>query len=277
MVAVDEARLAIGDILDGCDPKRVATLDHQAHFPRHETDHAVLARIEPFLAGPNALRAQFAARQMHAGEIAGALRQRHQRILIADIAQIDADAGFTVQQFAQFRHRKTVAGVNADDGRALMQERLDFGDELLREIFKLRTEPCLHALAGPDQFFAEGGERRTLAALGLDQRHAEEIGPPLDQIPDVPIGELGVLRSAGELPGFSNFIENAEHHHRRLRAAFLVKSPDGFDLYVIHCRSLYEVDCISLEGIGTSYHIYKRSSPPNFRHNDRRKYDVDCI
>src|SRR5439155_5468658 len=83
----------------------------------------------PFLAGPNALRAQFAARQMHAGKIACALRQRHQRILIADIAQINADAGFAVQQLAQFRHRKTVAGVNADNGRALMQERLDLGDE----------------------------------------------------------------------------------------------------------------------------------------------------
>jgi hypothetical protein len=93
----------------------------------------------------------------------------------------------------------------------------------------------------------------------------------------MPIGELGVLRRAGELPGFSNFIENAEHHHRRLRAAFLVKSPDGFDLDVMHCSSLYEVDCISMEGIGTSYHIYKRQSPPNFRHNNRRKYDVDCI
>src|SRR5436309_1102329 len=241
MVAVDEARLAIGDILDGCDPKRVATLDHQAHFPRHETNHTVLAWVEPFLAGPNALRAQFAARQMHAGKIARALRQRHQRILIADIAQIDADAGFAVQQFAQFRHRKTVAGVNADDGRALMQERLDLGHEFLREIFELRTEPRLHALSGPDQFFAEGGERSALAAVSLYQRHAEEIGPLLDQIPDMPIGELGMLRRAGEFPGLPDFIENAEHHHRRLRTAFLVKSPDGFDLDVMHGHSLMKL------------------------------------
>jgi hypothetical protein len=50
----------------------------------------------------------------------------------------------------------------------------------------------------------------------------------------MPIGELGVLRRAGQLPGLPDFIENAEHHHRRLRAAFLVKSPDGFDLNVMH-------------------------------------------
>ena len=259
MVAIDKARLAIDDILDRRDPERIAALDHQAHFPRHETDHAVLARIEPFLAGPNALRAQFAARQMHAGKIAGALRQRHQRILVADIAQIDADAGFTVEQFAQFRHRKAVAGVNADDGRALMQERLDLGHEFLREIFELRAEPRLHALSGPDQFFAEGGERRALAAPGLDQRHAEEIGPLLDQIPDMPIGELGVLRRAGEFAGLSDFVEHAEHHHRRLRAAFLVKSPDGLDLDVVH-RSLQLMNSTSYirSSIGRPYHIYCR-------------------
>ena len=101
MVAIDEARLAIDDILQRRDLERIAALDHQSHFARHEMDHAVFARIEPFPAGPDVLRAQFAARQMHAGEIAGALRQRHQRILVADIAQIDADAGLAVEQFAQ--------------------------------------------------------------------------------------------------------------------------------------------------------------------------------
>ena len=75
-----------------------------------------------------------------------------------------------------------------------MQERLDLGREFLREIFKLRTKPRLHALAGPDQLFAERRQHRALAAMGFDQRHAEEFGPLLDQIPDVPIGELRVLR-----------------------------------------------------------------------------------
>src|SRR5437879_6698886 len=121
MVAVDEARLALDDILERADLQRVAALDHQPHLTRHETDHAVLARIEPFPAGPDALRAQFAARQMHAGKITGALRQRNQRILIADIAQIDADAGLAVEQFAQFGNRKAVAGMGPDDGRTWMQ------------------------------------------------------------------------------------------------------------------------------------------------------------
>ncbi len=64
-------------------------------------DYAVFARVEPFPAGPDVLRTQSAARQMYAGEIAGALRQRHQRILVADIAQVDANTGFTVQELAQ--------------------------------------------------------------------------------------------------------------------------------------------------------------------------------
>ena len=115
-----------------------------------------------------------------------------------------------------------------------MQEGLDLGGEFLREIFKLRTETGLHALAGPHQFFAEGGQHRALAAMGLDQRHTEEFGPLLDQIPDVPIGELGVLRRTGEFSGLSDLVENTEHHDRGLRAAFLVKSPDGFDLNVVH-------------------------------------------
>ena len=50
------------------------------------------AVVDPLLAGIDAALAQFAARQMHASEIAGVMRQRHQRGLVADIAQIDARA-----------------------------------------------------------------------------------------------------------------------------------------------------------------------------------------
>jgi hypothetical protein len=137
-----------------------------------------------------------------------------------------------------------------------MQEGLDLGGEFLREIFKLRTETGLHALAGPDQFFAEGGQHRALAAMGLDQWHTEEIGPLFDQIPDVPIGELGVLGRTGEFSGLSDLVEDAEHHHRGLWTAFLVKAPYGFDLNVVHRRRPYEVYYISSRPIGKPYHIY---------------------
>ena len=83
-----------------------------------------------------------------------------------------------------------------------MQERFDFGDEFLREIFELRTKAGLHALAGPDQLFAEGGERRALAAMGLDQRHTEEFGPLLDQIPDMPIGKWACFAALVSFPVF---------------------------------------------------------------------------
>src|SRR5258707_12797289 len=106
-------------------------------------DDAVFARIEPLPARLHALRAQFAARQMHAGEIAGALRQRHQRILVADIAQIDADTGLAVQQLAQLADREAGTGINPDYRRALVPERLDVGREVLREVFQLRAEAPL--------------------------------------------------------------------------------------------------------------------------------------
>src|SRR5258708_38451023 len=102
MVAIDEASLPVDEILQRCDLERIAALDHQPHLARYKTDDAVFAWIKPFPAGLNALRTQSAARQMHARKIAGPLRQRHQRILVADIAQINADARFAVEQLAQF-------------------------------------------------------------------------------------------------------------------------------------------------------------------------------
>ena len=101
MVAVDEAGLGLDEVFQRSDLERIAGFHHQAHLARDEADDPILARIEPFLAGLDGLRAQLAARDVHAGEIAGALRQRHQRILVADIAQVDADAGFLVEQLAQ--------------------------------------------------------------------------------------------------------------------------------------------------------------------------------
>src|SRR2546426_279834 len=114
---------------------------------------------------------------MQAGEIAGALRQRDQRILVADIAQVDADAGLAVKEFAQLGHRKAVAGMDTDDRRPLLEKRLDLARKLLREIFELGPEPRLHALARPHQPLAERGQLGTLAALGFDQRRAEELRP----------------------------------------------------------------------------------------------------
>jgi hypothetical protein len=43
---------------------------------------------------------------------------------------------------------------------------------------------------------------------------------------------MRVPRGAGEFSGFTDFIEDAQHHDNVLRAAFLVEPPDGFDLDV---------------------------------------------
>src|ERR1700736_6297525 len=129
--------------------------------------------------------------------------------------------------------------MNADDGRALMQERFDLRHKFLRQIFKLRAETCLHALSGPHQFFTECSQRCALAAAGFDQRDAEKLGPLFDEIPDVTIGKVRVVRCTGEFSGLSYLVENSEHHHGRLWTALLVKSPDGFDFDMQHGATLF--------------------------------------
>ena len=46
--------------------------------------------------------------------------------------------------------------MNPNDALTLMQERLDLGGKLLREIVQLRAQTGLNALSGPDQLFTEG-------------------------------------------------------------------------------------------------------------------------
>jgi hypothetical protein len=106
-----------------------------------------------------------------------------------------------------------VTGVNADDGWAIAQKRLDLGREFLRQVLELRAETRLCALSGPHQLLAELRQHGALAAMGFDQRYPEKLGPLLEQVPDMPIGELGVGRSTGDFSGFPDFVEDAEHHH----------------------------------------------------------------
>ena len=124
--------------------------------------------------------------------------------------------------------------MDADHARALMQERLDFGGEFLREIFKLRAETGLHPLSGPHQLLAESRQRRALAAMSFHQWHAEEFGPLLDQIPGVPIGEVGVLAALVSFPVSRIPLRISEHDHGGLWTAFLMKAPDGLDLDMQH-------------------------------------------
>ncbi|MGX1010879.1 hypothetical protein AB7M69_005236 [Bradyrhizobium japonicum] len=226
------------EILKRSDAQRIAARDHQPHFARDETDDAILARIQPFARRLDALGPQGAVRQVQAREVAGALRQRDQRMLVADIAQIDADAGLAIEEFAQFCYGKAVAGMNADHRRALFEERLDLARQLLRQVFELRPEPGLHAFAGPYQPLAKRGEFRALAALGFDQRGSEELRPLLDQIPDVPVGQVRIAGRARDLSGLPDFVEHAEHDDCGARAALVAKSPDGLDLDLKHLKSL---------------------------------------
>lgn len=56
-------------------------------------------------------------------------------MLIADVAQINSDTGLPVEQLTQFQYGEAMAGVNTNDRRALLQERLDFRRKLLRQVF----------------------------------------------------------------------------------------------------------------------------------------------
>ncbi|MGY4309128.1 hypothetical protein ACVIJ6_006371 [Bradyrhizobium sp. USDA 4369] len=150
-------------------------------------------------------------------------------MLAADIAKVDADTRCAIQQLTQLGHGKAMTGVNADQRRMWLQERLDLGDELLREIVELRTKPRMHALARPHQLVSECGQSRSLAALGFHQRHAEECRPLLDQIPDMPIGELGIVGCARDLARPPDLAEHAEHHDDAVRVIILGEAPDRFD------------------------------------------------
>ncbi|CEG07127.1 hypothetical protein BN961_00508 [Afipia felis] len=119
-----------------------------------------------------------------------------------------------------------------------MQERFDLARELLREVLQLRAEPRFEPLSRPDQFLAERRQRRAAAALALDERRAEECRPLLDQIPDVPVRQIGVRGGAGEFSGLPNLIEDAKHDDGSLWAAFFTKSPDRFDFDMKHRASL---------------------------------------
>jgi hypothetical protein len=96
-----------------------------------------------------------------------------------------------------------------------MQERFDLRHKFLRQIFKLRAEARLHALSGPDQLFTECGQRGALATMGFDQGDAEKIGPLLDEIPDVAVGEVGMVRRTGKFPGLSDPASAANTARRR--------------------------------------------------------------
>src|SRR5260370_40097809 len=122
--------------------------------------------------------------------------------------------------------------MESDDGGSLMQERFDLRKKFLRLIFKLRAETCLHALSGPHQFFTECCQRCALTAMGFDQRDAEENGPLLDEIPDVAVGEVGMVRRTGEFPGFSDLVQNSKHHHGRMWIALLLIPTQGVAFHI---------------------------------------------
>ncbi len=87
-----------------------------------------------------------------------------------------------------------------------------------------------------------------------------------------------MVRRTRKFPSLSDLVQNSEHHHGRMWTALLVKPPDGFDFDIEHpvCQS-YEIYFICESAIGRSYHIYTGKYPPTLSHEQRRKYDVDCI
>jgi len=70
----------------------------------------MLPRDQPLLGRRDDLAAQLSQRNVDARQIARAARQRGERVLIADVAQIDVELGLEGgEQLAQLRYGETVA------------------------------------------------------------------------------------------------------------------------------------------------------------------------
>src|SRR5215469_11508010 len=120
----------------------------------------MLARNQPTFAGRDASLAQFALGKMHAGQIAAIVRERYQRVLIADISQVDSQAFFAEKQLSQLRNGEAVACVNTDDGGAEREKLVDLGFQFLGKVLELRSQTRLQTLARPDQLVAKRGQFR---------------------------------------------------------------------------------------------------------------------
>src|SRR5579862_165303 len=189
----------------------------------------MLGRIEPGLDGFDRLLAQLAARQMHTGELARIVGERDHRVLVGDVAQVDADVGLTAQKLAQLRDRKAVARVNANHRGPLRQDVTEIRLQLLRQILQLRSQARVQALAGPDELLTELRQTGAPSTRSLDERSAEETGPFLDQVPAVPVGNLSALSRARDFAGFPQLTQDLEHHEHRATVVFPTKSPNGLD------------------------------------------------
>src|SRR6185437_10559120 len=90
-IAVDEPDFRVKQTFEFRYAMWIATLDHQSHLARHKRNDTMDVRIEPALACGYRTLAKIALRQVHSGKVASVMRQRNQRVLIADITKVDAD------------------------------------------------------------------------------------------------------------------------------------------------------------------------------------------
>src|SRR5262249_31187954 len=120
-IAIHETDPRTHQLLQGSDPKRIASLHHEAHLASHESNGPMFAGTQPRTCCGDGFLSQLSLWQMNTGQLTAAVRERYERVLIADVAQVDIDIGVAADQLAQFRHRKPVARVHPDDVRALRQ------------------------------------------------------------------------------------------------------------------------------------------------------------
>ena len=164
---------------------------------------------------------------MHARQIASVVRERNQRVLIADVPQVHAEVRFAAEQFSQLRNGESMAGVHADDRRAMREKLVDLRLQLLREVLELRSQPRLEPLPGPYQLAAERGQTRSAALLPFHQWRAEESRPLLDQIPRVPVGNPRPFGGPADFAGHADFVQEIEHDQDGLAIAVSLETPTG--------------------------------------------------
>ena len=234
-IAVDEADSRVSrSCSQRGDTERITALDHQAHFARHKTDDAVQRGDEPALA-PQYSFAQLALRQMHAGKIAAVVRQRDQRILIADVAQVDVDVlsrapavrAASKRQSHDWHERAPPAGLCGNSWLISVSSSCD------RFCNCGPSRACSRCPAQTS--FSPSGVRLRAAPLPAAPRAAHRKTPTiLDQIPAVPVGQPGATCGPCDFPGGANFVQEIQHHAHGVGVVVAAKVPYRIDIDADH-------------------------------------------
>src|SRR5215469_6124991 len=104
-----------------------------------------------------------------------------------------------------------MARVYADYRRSRRKELVDLGFQFLGEVLELRSKPRLEPPSRPNELLAQRRQAGADSLFPLDQGRAEEIGPLLDQIPGMPVGEIRPTCRSRDFSCHPDLVQQIEH------------------------------------------------------------------